>query len=202
MRRFDIQLLLSQVRLAFARLGAIRCVAAALCLAAVASWSWVIPELRTGLAAQRTKKAVARVEADAPPDLPAVPQRSENEMRLERFYANLGQQRYVEQQVKTLFAIAAKNGLVLSQAEYKPGYDKQGRFHTYQITLPVKGQYAAVRAFCEQVLLAVPFASLDDIGFKRNAVASAALEARLRFTFYLSDAQPIPHVQNAGGDHE
>ena len=85
----------------------------------------------------------------------------------------------------TLFAVAAKNGLSLNQAEYKFAANQAGMFHTYSIALPVKGQYASIRAFCEQVLLAIPFASLDQIEFKREAINSPLLEAKIRFTLYL-----------------
>jgi len=52
---------------------------------------------------------------------------------------------------------------------------------------------AAVRRFCERVLLTIPFASLDEITFKREAVGNGSLDARLRFTLYLTDA-PTVHV--------
>lgn len=190
MKRFDVQLMFSQARLALGRIGAVRAITAVLCLIAIAAWSSVIPELQSELSMQQAKNAVARAGPDAPKDISAAPVRSEDEVRLERFYANLGQQAYLEQQVKALFAIAAKNGLVLSQAEYKPGYNRHGRFHTYQVTFPLKGQYLAIRSFCEQVLIAIPFASLDGMELKRDTIASAALEARLRITFYLAGAQP------------
>jgi hypothetical protein len=53
-----------------------------------------------------------------------VPRAADN---LALFYAALGERRYAEQQVKTLFGLAAKNGLTLSQGEYKAGYDRNAR---------------------------------------------------------------------------
>lgn len=117
------------------------------------------------------------------------------EQRLRAFYDNLGEKRYVEQQIKTLFAIAEKSGISLNQAEYKFAYDKSSDIHTYHVTLPVKGQYEAIQTFCKKTLLAVPFASLDDLNFKRDAIDDNSLEAKLRFTFYLAD-------QNAAGASE
>lgn len=104
------------------------------------------------------------------------------------FYGALGEQRYAERQVKTLFGLAAKAGLVLRQGEYKSAYDRNAGLHTYQVNLPVKGSYAAIWQFAMAALRAVPFASLDDISFRRDAIGDADVEARLRLTFYLRDS--------------
>ncbi|MGJ7917496.1 hypothetical protein ACI48D_18720 [Massilia sp. LXY-6] len=106
---------------------------------------------------------------------------------LDAFYAALGPRRYAEQQVKTLFALAAKNGLSLSQGEYKSAYDRNARVHTYQVNLPVKGSYGAIWQFAMGALRAIPFASLDDISFRRDTIGDPAVEARLRLTLYLKD---------------
>lgn len=94
----------------------------------------------------------------------------------------------MEQQVKTLFAVAAKVPLALHRAEYRFGTNQEGGFHTYQITLPVKGTYEEILRFCDLTLLAIPFASLDEISFKRESIAASTLDANLRFTLYLVDA--------------
>jgi hypothetical protein len=89
-----------------------------------------------------------------------------------------------------LFDLAAKTGLALQQGEYKAAYDKASRVSTYQITLPVKGAYQPVWQFAMQGLRDMPFASLDEIGFRRDTIAEPAVEARLRFTLYLKDGAP------------
>lgn len=104
------------------------------------------------------------------------------------FRRTLGERRYAEQQVRALFALADKAGLVLRQGEYREAYNQGARLYAYQVTLPVKGNYRAIWDFALQVLRAVPFASLDDIGFTRDAIGEPNVEARLRFTFYLADA--------------
>ena len=58
--------------------------------------------------------------------------------------------------------------------------------YTYQVTLPVKGSYGAVWKFGMLALRAIPFASLDEISFRRDAIGDAAVEARLRLTLYLA----------------
>jgi hypothetical protein len=122
----------------------------------------------------------------AAPVVPAPPAQPADE--LDAFYAALGPRRYAEQQVRTLFALAAKNGLSLSQGEYKTGYDRNARVSTYQVNLPVKGSYGAIWQFALGALRAIPFASLDDISFRRDTIGDPAVEARLRLTLYLKDA--------------
>ena len=107
---------------------------------------------------------------------------------LDAFYTALGPRRYAEQQVRTLFTLAGKNGLSLSQGEYKTGYDRNARVTTYQVNLPVKGSYGAIWQFAMGALREIPFASLDDISFRRDAIGDPAVEARLRLTLYLKDA--------------
>jgi hypothetical protein len=144
---------------------------------------WAIPA-RDNQAAHQT---TALVQAAAPPPAPVVSPEASANQNLALFYASLGERKYSEQQVKTLFDIAAKTGLVLRQGEYKAAYDQNGKLHTYQVTLPVKGSYAAIWQFALLSLRAIPFAALDDIGFRRDDIGAAGVDARVRFTLYLAE---------------
>ncbi|QGZ41811.1 hypothetical protein IP92_00808 [Pseudoduganella flava] len=179
----DIQLapLVLAVRLFALRAGAAACVAVALLLAGVATWAWLLPQ-RAALQQELARPLPApSTLVQAPPP----PTANEN---LSLFYATLGEKRHAEQQVKTLFDLAAKAGLTLAHGEYKFGYDKASRVTTYQIALPVKGTYNNIWQFALQVLADVPFAALDEVSFRRDTIAEANVEARLRFTLYLKDA--------------
>jgi len=176
-----------QIRLALTRFGWVNNLACALIVFGIAAWLWGIPYLRMQTNApmhelQRAQKSLASTDNHAVEATHSLP-----EERLAAFYDVLGDQRYVEQQVKTLFAVAAKSGLILAQGEYKSSLDKGSHSTTYQMILPVKGQYQAIRKFCEQTLLAIPFASLDEISFKRDEITNNTLEAKLHFTLYLAD---------------
>lgn len=179
--------LILRLRLWLAERGPVACAGAALCLAGVLALAWLLPER----ALQSKRRAIALSLATLPPPKPlalAVPD-SPNE-NLALFYDTLGERRYAEQQVKTLFALASKAGLTLSQGEYKAAVDKQGRFHIYQVSLPVKGSYSAIWQFGMLALRAIPFASLDEISFRRESVGEPVVEARVRLTLYLSDQHP------------
>jgi hypothetical protein len=185
-----------RVRLALTRFGWSSNIAGLLCILGVVSWVWGISRLNTTeLQAQQRALSHAQQLLRASETAPH-PVQMPPEERLADFYDALGDKRFAEQQIKTLFAIAKKAGLTLDQAAYQSGVDKNGRFHTYQIVIPVKGSYSAIRQFCKQTLLAIPFASLDEMSFKRDALASRDVEAQLRFTLYLSDLRsPARHSE-------
>jgi hypothetical protein len=182
----SLQALALRGQLALARAGAPACVAAVLCVAGMAAWVWLLPQ----------RAAQARVMAQPLPtpasllaQSPVAEPPSANQ-NLADFYAVLGDKRHAEQQVRTLFDLAAKSGLALNQGEYKSAYDKASRVSTYQIVLPVKGAYQPLWQFAMQGLRDMPFASLDEVSFRRDAIAEPVVEARLRFTLYLKDGAP------------
>jgi hypothetical protein len=109
--------------------------------------------------------------------------------RLGAFNDTLGDRSRLNAFVQTVFDQAAKRNLVLAQAEYKLDFDKAGRFHTYQMILPVRGSYPRLRAFVDAVLVEVQCAALEDVDFKREGIAESEAEARLRFVFFLKDAE-------------
>lgn len=160
--------------------------ALALCIGAALTLAWLVPA-RALLGEQRV---LARRSADLPRSPPApatLAPPATDEHHLALFYGTLGERGHTEQQVKALFALAARSGLVLRQGEYKPAYDRNARLHTYQVTLPVKGSYGAIWQFALGALRAIPFAALDEISFRRDAIGEAQVEARLRLTLYLAE---------------
>ncbi|MTW10729.1 hypothetical protein GM658_08940 [Pseudoduganella eburnea] len=169
--------LMLRVRIAAMRLGAAGCIALAVLLAGAAALAWSLKARQ--LAYEPLPPAPAQLTQAAPP-----PTANEN---LAHFYDTLGEKRHAEQQVKQLFDIAAKTGLALDQGDYKFSVDKASRVAAYQVTLPVKGAYQNIWQFSLQALTAIPFASLDDIAFRRETISEPVVEARLRFTLYLKD---------------
>jgi hypothetical protein len=173
-----------RVRLAIATWNPVAVGAAVLCIAGVATLAWLwqareVLDRQQELARRTAALPVRPVDEAAPPTV------NEN---LHAFHEALGERQYAEQQVKTLFDLAAKTGLVLREGEYKSGYDKNAALYTYQVTLPVKGSYRAIWQFAMLLLRAIPFASLDEVSFRRDAIGEANVEARLRLTLYLADA--------------
>lgn len=177
-----------RVRLALRSLNPVTIAALLLALAGLLALAWVLPA-REALEAERlrARRAAALPPPVVNPSLAPVALENGALENLALFRAALGRQRDVEPALKTLFGIAAKSGLVLRQGEYKRGVDRNGKLHTYQINLPVKGSYAQVWQFALQALRALPYAALDDLSFKRDNIGETGLEARLRLTLYLAD---------------
>jgi hypothetical protein len=105
--------------------------------------------------------------------------------RLNAFESTLGSEKDLAVFVGRVFEQAHKLSLVLAQADYKLEFDKAGQFYHYQMTLPVRGDYARLRAFVDAVLAEIPCAALDDIDIKRESIAATEAEVRLRFVFFL-----------------
>ena len=192
MKGANLATLWLQLRLAARRVNPLMQAAVLLLLAGLGTLLWLAPA-RDQLEAEREQ--LRRAAATPPPVAAAPIPVSSAAERLAIFHAALGAQRDVEPGMKTLFRLAAKTGLVLRQGEYKRGYDRNAKLHTYQVNLPVKGSYAQIWQFAFLVLRALPFASLDDVSFKRDAIAETALEGRLRLTFYLRDGPGTRGVQ-------
>ena len=153
--------------------------------------AWTLNAVWALQRAQEAYDAQARQKAQAPKAAPA-PEPVAAPDNLAAFYGALGERRGVEQHVRTLFGLATKSGLMLRQGEYKQGYDRNAHVYTYQVNLPVKGSYQAIWQFAMAALRAIPFASLDEISFHRDAIGDATVEARLRLTLYLRDGTEKP----------
>jgi len=173
-------------RLALGRFGWTNLAALALLLAGACACLILLPTLQERLTSRHEtladlqsrlrheiRQASAAPQAAPPSNLGA-------------FQAALGDIHQADQALKTIFAEADRQLLVLDEAEYRLAYDKAGGFYAYSVRLPVKGGYLALRIFCEQVLLALPYSSLDEISFKRRAAGETDLDARLHFTLYLA----------------
>ena len=196
--------LLLRVRLAAMRLGWANAGVWAAGALSIAAGLWSLAHLSrqadAPLAAVRRAEAAMRQSSTEGADV----RQAVSQERLRAYYEVLGDSRLAEQQVRQLFAIAALHGLALTQAEYKTAYDSASRTTSYQVTMPIRGPYEALRRFSEQTLRTIPFASLDEISFKRDAIGNNELEVRLRFTLYLADGalkaeMMRPQLQAGGG---
>lgn len=195
MTALALRMRLLQGRLALGRFGWTNLAAVALLLAGAAACLVLLPDLEDQLVARQESLADLqtrlRREIRQGPVTPPAPS------NLGAFRAALGDVREADQALKTIFAEADHQLLALDEAEYRLTYDKAGGFYAYSVRLPVKGGYLALRMFAEQVLLALPYASLDEIAFKRRAAGETEIDARLRFTLYL--AGPPDYAEGIAG---
>ena len=90
-----------------------------------------------------------------------------------------------------LSALARRHGIDLSQGQYQTSSDPQGGLQRLQITLPAQAGYGQARAFVQDLLLALPQASLDQLELKRNGRTDAQLAMLLKLSLWHL-AQPLP----------
>lgn len=104
------------------------------------------------------------------------------------FSATLPGAERMPEAVARLFAAARHAGLSLQQGAYRPAGEKASRLLSYQISLPVSGDYPAVRAFVAEVLEREPSLALAGLRLLRSDMNQGEIEAELRFTLYLGGA--------------
>ena len=87
--------------------------------------------------------------------------------------------------LEKLYGAAEASGIVLEQGEYRVVPGKEDKLERYQVTLPVRGTYPAVRKFLGRVLADLPAASLDSVSFQRQKVGDMTIESQIKLTLYL-----------------
>ncbi|OYY93768.1 MAG: hypothetical protein B7Y41_09870 [Hydrogenophilales bacterium 28-61-23] len=95
----------------------------------------------------------------------------------------------IPEAVARLFAAATHAGLSLKQGVYRPAGEKSSGMMRYQISLPVTGNYPAIRAFVAEALERERSLALDGIRLARTRMDSDEIEAELRFTLFLGAAR-------------
>lgn len=87
-------------------------------------------------------------------------------------------------------ALAAQAaGLGFDEGSYQVARLAQGKVVRYEITLPLQGSYAQVRAFLDGAVAAVPALVIENVQLQRHKVDDPALDARLRLAV-LMEARP------------
>ncbi|MBB5607493.1 MULTISPECIES: type 4a pilus biogenesis protein PilO [unclassified Janthinobacterium] len=100
---------------------------------------------------------------------------------LAAFHAYLPAHDTIPEQLKELLEVAQRTGVTLAKADYKPQEDGNTAFLRYQISLPVKAEYAQLQAFIVEALQAVPTLTLDSVLFKREQIEAGEIDARIQF---------------------
>jgi len=91
-----------------------------------------------------------------------------------------------------LAQIAQESGVSFAQGTYQLARVDGTRLVRYEISLPVSGGYAQVRAFLAKVLNDMPYMALTQVGFERPKIADARIEARVKLVLYLKrEGSPV-----------
>ena len=78
--------------------------------------------------------------------------------------------------------------LAWQRAEFQQSDDAAAGVVRLQITVPVTGEYAAMRHALQRALAEMPQLSLDQVRLQREQAGTTQLEARLRFSLWLRAA--------------
>lgn len=169
-----------RLRLRAERAGAPACVALVLVVAGLLAWTWVASQQRALARAAAMQPVPQRPTAAAEAPAPVTPS-------IDAFYAGLGSRSQVERQLATLFALAERHDVAWRRGDYKESYDATAGVYQYRLDLPLKGTDAAIWRFCAAAMLDMPYASLDEISFRRETIGDEAVEARVRLTLFLAE---------------
>jgi len=161
-------------------LGVAGVLGVALALGAAAFYFSGLAPAEERLALLRTE--LARSERGAAPARLAGPEET-----LAAFYGNFGARQAAPGALREVFAAAAAEGLAVEAGEYKMAREPGARLTRYQIVLPVRGSYLAIRRFLVRALNEVPGLALESFDMRRESIASRGVEARLQLTLYLGD---------------
>lgn len=144
---------------------------------------------RVAAETQRQRQELAVLQLRASVERPAPALGNKQALGERDLYEQLGDAAHVEQVIEALLSRAAKRGLTIQRVDYKSDVIKEADIATYQLSFTSSGPYRSLRQFCEDFLREVPFASLDDISFKRDSISSPKADAKMRFTLYLDNAR-------------
>jgi Type II secretion system (T2SS), protein M subtype b len=101
------------------------------------------------------------------------------------FYGALARLETAPDLLQKLHETAGLQQLKVEKAEYRPVADPGGKITRYQIVLPARGTYPAVRKFLALAGREVPGLALDGINFQRQKIGDEQLQAQIKFTLFL-----------------
>ncbi len=106
---------------------------------------------------------------------------SDNKIEITQLFQS---KKVVEKDLNRIFEIAFKNQIDLPVGDYKWTLDKSTNISKYQITYPVAAEYGNIEKFIVQVLLELPWASLDSFSIRRESVKDDGVQADIVFTLH------------------
>ena len=105
--------------------------------------------------------------------------------QLAAFYKTFPAEQDATDSVGKIVAIAQRGGLALQQAEYKAERDKTGKLTRFEMSMPIKGEYQAIRRFLLNVHAELPTLSLEQVQFERQKVGDPHVDAKVRLVIFL-----------------
>lgn len=163
------------LELAFARHGwrLLAALAATAALIAVALWlpfQFARLEAANAAFARDAAQAAPRLAAALPP--------------LDAFRGVLALQDATPTQLRVIHQKASEQGLAPGQLDLRRQHDGIGVFSQLQVTMPLRGNYLALRRFCGDVLATMPSVSIDQLVIRRDEAHPGQIEAQLALSIW------------------
>jgi hypothetical protein len=182
-----LNLLLARLRFAAANLQVLPLLAFLLAIAAALAQLFLLPgreaaieEAERQLASLERKTRRAMIEHQS--------EHQDEHLSPEDIRARLLERFPSENQLNTelgrLIEMATQQGLQVPSGDYRLMPGKDGLFDRYVLSLPVKGNYRAIRRYVMAVRNEFPDLAVDDITLRRDNIGSPEVEAQLRFVLF------------------
>ena len=107
------------------------------------------------------------------------------------FYKFFDREETLTDWLARIYTIGKGVGIEITSADYRLTA-MAGRLDRYQVTVPIKGTSAQIRAFAENLLNDVPIMSLDHVNFRRKGTSEAVVEAEISLSLYLPKNEARP----------
>lgn len=87
--------------------------------------------------------------------------------------------------LEKIFALAQSQGIGLDKGEYQVTRNNKGKLVSFQVMLPVKGEYTQIRKYIDALRADIPVLSLQQVQFKRQKIGDRVVEANIKLALYL-----------------
>lgn len=104
--------------------------------------------------------------------------------QLRRFHESFPNEEDIPAVLQSLHDAAKQTGLTLDQGEYRLLPEVGSGLQRYDIVLPIKGRYGAMRKFIQSILLSNPGVALTGLTFTRQMASEADLTAQIQLGLY------------------
>jgi hypothetical protein len=152
-------------------------------MAAVPAW-WALHQQRRALGQMQmvfaSKKGLDGVNAARNSSLSGM-RTLDGRGRLDAFEKILLPHEDIPVLVQDILQLAENQGLLVQRGEYRPQADAAGNFLRYGMSLPVKGDAAAINRFIQAALRTHQALILESVRFKREQIGAHEIEARVQW---------------------
>ncbi|MCB1894188.1 MAG: type 4a pilus biogenesis protein PilO [Zoogloeaceae bacterium] len=108
------------------------------------------------------------------------------EEQLASFYEHFPDREQAPHLLEQVYAAAGDFGLEVRRGDYAVADDRRAGLISYQVLVPLSGQYTQIRGFVDQVLRSVPTLAVDELGFARQGISHSRLDAQVRLNLYMA----------------